>query len=420
VLKLKGRLEEVMSRARFVKTSEFYVQYRDMKELVQLPVAEFWKVADIVPQWRIARIIERKNKHDVTSPNEPNRIDVVWDEEVIYESSNADLLALRVVVKTEADPELVRFSEMRDALNVKGAWQRYVELERIKQLRNEGRELLGELIYVEEKRDGENLSLWLEEGDVVHVSSHNMVNADPAIVSRLQAAPEYDKACAFLRYERATFNHEYMLYGELVNKGKGPTRIEPAHKYAHWHLFDIYDTTSRTFLPYPLLFQHGYHWKIPVIPAIEQFTVYQVEDLYAKIEDWKTWARKHKREGVVGKIYKNGVLIGFKEKIDLPKLEGLPRVRQEQAIYPPMPEDRILRAMLHAYDEVTTIEGQVLHPADAEHVWRDKAVAMPALVKHLVVEAREHNFEVPKKPYDLYVNTPLEKILAARAEAPAA
>ena len=57
---MKGQLEEAMSKARFTK-GEFYVEYRDFKELVRLPVNEFYKIAEIVPTHRIARILEYKD-----------------------------------------------------------------------------------------------------------------------------------------------------------------------------------------------------------------------------------------------------------------------------------------------------------------------------------------------------------------------
>lgn len=295
---MKGQLENMMSMARFTE-GEFYVQYRDFKELIDLPVEEFWKIAEIVPAHRIARI------HGIKKPKEGE----VTTSEVFYESSDPNLLALPVKILNEVDPETLRFVEMREALGQKNPWHRYLELERVKRLEEEGRELLGEFIYVFEKRDGENLSLWIEGTDTEvmapHVSSHNMVNADPNIVSRFQATSEWEKAIELLQTEYMNFNRHYILYGELVNKGKGPTRIEPSHKYAHWYLFDIYDIDTQHYLPYPLVHQLAYHYRLPCIDVFETWTPWKIEDLDPKIKEWKAWAKKHRREGVVGKVYKN-------------------------------------------------------------------------------------------------------------------
>lgn len=408
----------MMSKARFTE-GEYYVQYRDFKELIQLPVAEFWKIAEIVPSHRIARIIEVKMLEETGRTLVP-----------IYESADSNLLALPVRIETVVDDETLRFVSMRDALNQKTPWHRYVELERIKRLEEEGRELLGEFIYVFEKRDGENVSIWLEGTDdpnimLPHVSSHNMVNADPNIVSRLQATPEWEKLCLLLRTEFANFNKHFILFGELVNKGKGATRIEPTHKYAHWYMFDILDADADTYLPYPLVHQMAYHYRLPCIEAFETWTPWKMDDIEPKVKEWKTWAKRHRREGVVGKVYKNGKFIGFKEKIDLPDLPPVPRAIAEKATFPPMPEDRILRALQHAWDDLDTIrttenfayiqssDKPKEMPWAEDHMrqlWKRKDLAMPLIAKQISVEAREHNFNPPKNVFEIYLNTPIEKI----------
>jgi len=59
-------------------------------------------------------------------------------------------------------------------------WRKYKDLEPHQRLKNEGRELLGKEILITEKRDGENVSVWLN-GDEVKVSSHNLEKADDNI-----------------------------------------------------------------------------------------------------------------------------------------------------------------------------------------------------------------------------------------------
>lgn len=107
----KGKLADMMSKARFTE-GEFYVQYRDFKEVVSLPIKEFEKIAEIVPQHRIARIIER-----ILIP--ATSIGGTQVDIPIYESSDQDLLALPVVIRDTVDPETLRFVEMRDALSEK-------------------------------------------------------------------------------------------------------------------------------------------------------------------------------------------------------------------------------------------------------------------------------------------------------------
>jgi hypothetical protein len=151
---MKGQLANMMSKARFTE-GDWRVQYRDFKELIDLPVAEFWKIASIIPEHRIARIYG--------IPKLPPSSEEYGQSELLFESSDSNLTALPIVTRDTVDEETLRFVAGRDALSVRGPWHRYLELEPIKRLKEEGRELLGEYIYIQEKRDGENLSMWLEE-----------------------------------------------------------------------------------------------------------------------------------------------------------------------------------------------------------------------------------------------------------------
>jgi len=63
-----------------------------------------------------------------------------------------------------------------------------------------------------------------------------------------------------------------------------------------------------------------------------------------------------------------------------------------------MPEDRVYRALQHAFDEV------------GEENWKDKSIAMPTFARHVSTEAREHNFSMPRNIYRYYVETSIEQI----------
>lgn len=274
-------------------------------------------------------------------------------------------------------------------------WRKYYELEATRNLKNEGREFLGNLICVQEKRDGENVSMWLDDDDGLRVSSHNLEEASKDIISRLYKTPEYDKALALLEDERINYNNNYILYGELL-KTVSPTRIEPKRKTIHWILFDIFDCNSGRYLDYTLVFQKAYHFKIPVVKMVGEFVPLSPEELSTKIEEYKKWCKKHRREGIVIKDYHNQIFA--KEKIDLPKRDKIKKVSREQINYPSMPEEKILRALQHALDIV------------GEENWKDKSKSMPQVALQMATEAREHNFSVPRNIYEIYLNTPIEKI----------
>ena len=229
-----------------------------------------------------------------------------------------------------------------------------------------------------------------EKGEVV-ISSRRLPVASSDIQSRMRSTPEYDKVTELLNDE---YIDRCIVYGELL-KTVSPTRIEPKRKHIHWILFDIYSLKESRYLSYNLVYQIGYHFKIPVVRELEYFVPTSMEHLFEMIEKSKKWCKRHRREGIVGKDYKNQVF--FKEKIDLPKRPKLKRQSTKVSL-PPMPEEKILRALQHAYDEI------------GEDNWLNKALAMPIVARHIATEAREHYYAPPKNFYRYYVETPIEKI----------
>jgi hypothetical protein len=276
-------------------------------------------------------------------------------------------------------------------------WQRYTQLEPIKRLDNEGRELLGKEIYVTLKRDGENVSLWLDDTDQVHISSHNNEVADNDIQSRMKLVPEYKKAIELLLDEKNTWHSDCILYGELL-KTISPTRIEPKRKRTHWIIFDIYNKADGKYMDYTALYQRAYHFKIPIVGLLDVIAPKSLEELEEKITGYMKWCKSHKKEGIVGKCYNTGVF--FKQKIDLPKKPKLEKPQKSEIEYPMMPEDKILRALQHSFDEL------------GEEAYKDRTKAMPVIARHISAEASEHYYNVPKNFYNYYINTPIEQVRA--------
>ncbi len=257
---------------------------------------------------------------------------------------------------------------------------------------------MGEHIVYTVKRDGENVALWLDEEKKVRISSRRQVDADGNIQSRMKATPEYKKVCDLLNDE---YSGNIVVYGELL-KAVSPTRVEPRRKHIHWIIFDVWDCKSERYMPYNWVHQLAYHYKIPIVPIVDEHQPMTMDEVETKTEELKKWSRRHHREGVIGKVHnsKDGEQIFFKVKIDLPKRKKLDRQNQNQSHYPPMPEEKIIRALQHAYAEV------------GEEEWKNVKVAMPVVARHISTEAREHNYNIPKNMFNYYVNTPLDVIKA--------
>ncbi len=270
-------------------------------------------------------------------------------------------------------------------------WKKYKNLEPIRRLQNEGRELLGKELYLTEKRDGENVSVWLNlETDEIQISSHNVEKADNDIARRMKLTPEYKKICELLRDDY--HGGPFIFYGELL-KQVGPTRIEPRRKYIHWIVFDVYNCSEERYFSYNAFYQMAFHFKLPVVRIIDFFVPLSIEFLEERVNKALKWCKRHRREGVVGKNYKDQIF--FKEKIELPKLAKIRRHRKRPDL-PDMPQEKIIRALQHAFDEV------------GEENWKVTKIAMPIVAKHFEVEGREHNYNPPRNFYKFYLDTTID------------
>ncbi len=281
-------------------------------------------------------------------------------------------------------------------------WTKYKDLEPIRRLRNNGRELLGNDVLLTEKRDGENVSLFINDEGTVQIASHNLATADQDIQNRMKKVPEYSKCVDLLQTELADYGSEIIIYGELLKAGHSPTRVERQKKHPHWILFDIWDSNAQRYIPYTRLYQYAKKYRLPIVTCIRIIQPMSMEELQAEIDDVKSWCNRHRREGVVGKDYHNQTF--FKEKIDLPKRPKLKTTRKHP-MYPPLPLERIMRALEHAFDEV------------GEENWMDKSKAMPTFARHVSAECREHNFSMPSNIYQYYINTSIEELRPNEAEA---
>jgi hypothetical protein len=71
----KGKLREVIERARFIG-GDYFVQFRDKRRLAEVSMKNFWEIADIIPEHRVARVL--------------------LDGTPVYQSSKFELLALPI------------------------------------------------------------------------------------------------------------------------------------------------------------------------------------------------------------------------------------------------------------------------------------------------------------------------------------
>jgi len=286
-------------------------------------------------------------------------------------------------------------------------YRKYHSLDPVRRLHWNGRELLGKRCYITVKRDGEcvcgyeDIGFYTEDNPdgVIYpeIGSRKQAVAASDIMNRMKGTPEYVKLCDLLKTEREDYGEVYVCYGEL-QKHVSPTRVEMPKKNLHWVMFDIWDVKNDRYLGYNKIFQLGKKYRIPVVKLLEIATCNTLEEITTMIDEHLVWAKRHKREGIVGKIYSGTPQIMFKEKIDLPKKIKIRSSTENRPLLPPMPEDKVIRAMQHAFDEV------------GEENWNDVSQAMPCFARHVATEAEEHYYQRPKNIYSIYMTTDIEKL----------
>ncbi len=78
----KGKLRQAIESTRFGRgVGEYTIQFRDKKRLAEVSMKDFWEIADIIPEHRVARVL--------------------LNGETIYQSSKSELLVLPVEKVTD-------------------------------------------------------------------------------------------------------------------------------------------------------------------------------------------------------------------------------------------------------------------------------------------------------------------------------
>lgn len=301
---------------------------------------------------------------------------------------------------------------------------KYPDLDSIRQLRNSGRELLGTFLYATEKRDGSNITIWTRNfpndlpyasGVVTQISSRNTTYycltcqkvwgdkeehvtktghtefipdiAEHTLENRVKSALPFSGITQMLKD-----NPTWVVFAESIPAGRGPTRIEPAHKYQNLVVFDIWE--GGRFFSYNFLYQQCYHYHVPVVKLIGQGTFESMDTLGLWVKDMLAYSKRHRREGVVIKAYGADTQVFAKEKIDMPERPKFTHSGGQNVELPPLPDSEIYGAI----DKVLTDYGM--------DFLRDKRQAMPKVAEYVQYECKKHLCSLPKGSplYSFYIN----------------
>jgi hypothetical protein len=242
-------------------------------------------------------------------------------------------------------------------------------------------------VFVEEKRDGSQTSIWFD-GERMWVSSRNQKSAI--------FAPNVMKLQEYELWERWLLGlsdpTRYVVFGEYIPRGYGPTKIEGFNEYEQFVVFDIYDRKAGGFLRVEEVLKIADILNVPRVAVVGMF--FQNPDVIKLIE-YEILPRLKQREGVVLKIYHPyKPIMAYVAKMRIPLLKAQSAGSKKQSAggvtdisLPPIPDEKIMRAINNCFH--AEFNGDI-------NSFMDKKTVMPKVVEYVKIECQEHGFSMPK------------------------
>lgn len=242
------------------------------------------------------------------------------------------------------------------------------------------RKLLGLRLYFTLKDDGQNVTIWkrrkkyCKKKTELVISSHNQEIAAKDITARVINAPEYPIILKLIED-----NPTFRVVVEEVAKGASITGIRRYEKDS-LIVVDIFDTALNNYLPYTIVYQHCYHYKLPVVKLYATTRHRTITDLnkfiHHVLEYCDAVKDYGKDEGVVVKTFnEDGEYIQAKVKLDLPS-PIVERIREGPPKLPQIPKSEIMGAISHTEADFG-LTGEPAHD-------------MPLIAKAVSEECRRH------------------------------
>jgi len=267
---------------------------------------------------------------------------------------------------------------------------KYPKLGYIRESPYGGRELLGKLIFWEEKRDGSNIRCFLDDSDNIQFGSRNKIPASDDLLKSIENTGYIDTLKEALYTEKHQWNHDIIIFFELLQKGKSPSRIE-YHEKDDIAVFDIYDMNGGWW-NYTKVYQFCYQWKLPVVKLWAVSSHSAIEGLEKQIEKMLERAKRENREGVVFKSYNGDEVYFFKDRLDIPHEKDIEiNIDKDTPKYPELPEAEVMNEIQKVLDEI-----------GAEQ-FGEKKIAMPLIAQYVAAEAKARMYSVPKGLYSYYL-----------------
>jgi len=273
----------------------------------------------------------------------------------------------------------------------------YPDMNRIDNLLPNPHILLGKEIIFQEKRDGTNAGLYLDENDKLQIRTRNKIVADKDFYTLFDMIEGAREKVTELLFDAREWKDEYVVFGELMRGDKSYTRVEHRTK-PEFAVFDIWSNKHNNFMPYVLSYQHAYHFELPFVKVVGKCISSEIEHLYQFKYKMLEWAKENQREGVVGKVYGNEPIF-FKEKLDTPEMEKIPtEIQDGKIILPELPDSEVYGAIEKVIADIGFTN------------FRDIKIAMPKIAEYIAIECKKHNCRNPSKKLVKYYNEKLHTL----------
>lgn len=187
-------------------------------------------------------------------------------------------------------------------------------------------------------------------------------------------------------------NPTLFAFGELLQKGASPTKIE-FHKIDRWVGFNIRDMSlgkkhaPAYFLPNDEAYEIYRTYKIPTALIWDTSFHNDLDSLFEFNEKMLKLAKKRRREGVVGETHDSTVR--WKTKVDR-EIPRKPKNKQVKERRPILPESEAYGAIDKVFAGIGMEE------------FRDKSISMPLISRAIQEEMKKHECGHPRRNFYTY------------------
>jgi hypothetical protein len=250
--------------------------------------------------------------------------------------------------------------------------------------------LLGKRLFWTEKKDGENVHIWMNKNQYaptsdpfIQISSRHMLDASPEIKKKVMDSEDYIKVAQMLKD-----NPTWVIYVEECQKGRSVTGIE-TYDRNYLFLFDILDRTTNTFFNYTFIYQQAFHYGIPIVALYAETRHRTIKDLLKFSNHVYEQCLAVRLEGMVVKAYCDSEfgehgLLQAKVKLDIPRPKKV-KIVQGEPIYPAMPHSEVMGTINKVHQDL------------GNEKFQDVKIAMPMIATEIGKARKQHFFSSPEK-----------------------